>query len=133
MSIHSSSVLSITRVNSTITELCTFLFDLSALDLEILLLLIKIHPESISLEDLSVKANRENSTIFRSLQRLVNQRIVSKETRTLKERGYYHVYASMDKESFRIEIEKRVMEIKKSLDRLAKNSEVDLDNVLSSL
>ena len=62
----------------------------------------------------------------------MNQRIVSKETRTLKERGYYHVYASMDKESFRIEIEKRVTEIKKSLDRLAKNSEVDLDKVLSS-
>jgi predicted transcriptional regulator len=40
---------------------------------------------------------------------------VSKETRTLKERGYYHVYASMDKENFRIEIEKRVTEIKKFL------------------
>ena len=133
MSIHSSSVLSITRVNSTITDLCTFLFDLSALDLEILLLLVKINPKSITLEDLSEKTNREKSTVFRSLQRLVNQRIVSKETRTLKERGYYHVYASMDKESFRIEIEKRVTDIKKSLDRLAKNSEVGLDKVLSSV
>ena len=63
-----------------------FLFDLSALDLEILLLLVKINPKSITLESLSEKTNREKNTVFRSLQRLVNQRIVSKETRTLKER-----------------------------------------------
>lgn len=103
------------------------------MDLEILLFLIKINPESITLEDLSEKTDREKSTVFRSLQKLVNQRIVSKETRTLKERGYYHVYASIDKESFKIETEKRVTEIKKSLDRVLKNFEVDLDRVLQSL
>jgi predicted transcriptional regulator len=102
------------------------------LDLEILLFLIKINPEFNTLEDLSEKADRDKSTVFRSLQKLVNQRIVSKETRTLKERGYYHVYASMDKESFKIETEKRVTEIKRSLDRLLKNFEVDLDTALQS-
>lgn len=132
-SIHSSSVFSITRVNSTVKDLFTFIFDLSALDLEILLFLIKMNPESITLEDLSEKADRDKSTVFRSLQKLVNQRIVSKETRTLKERGYYHVYASIDKESFKVETEKRVTEIKKSLDKLLKKIEADLDMVLQSL
>lgn len=103
------------------------------MDLEILLFLIKINPESITLEDLSEKTDRDKSTVFRSLQKLVNQRIVSKETRTLKERGYYHVYASIDQLSFKIETEKRITEIKKSLDRLLKNFEVDLDRVLQSL
>jgi predicted transcriptional regulator len=67
---------------------------------------------------------------FSSLQKLANQRIVSKETRTLKERGYYHAYASMDKESFKTEVEKRMADLKKSLDRLLKNFEVDLDTAL---
>ena len=79
------------------------------------------------------KADRDKSTTFRSLQKLANQRIVSKETRTLKERGYYHVYASIDRESFKIETEKRITELKKSLDRLLKNFEVDLDWALQSL
>jgi predicted transcriptional regulator len=133
MSIHSSSVLSITRVNSTVKDLIAFLYDLSPLDLEILLFLIRINPESSTLEDLSEKADRDKSTVFRSLQKLANQRIVSKETRTLKERGYYHVYASIDKESFKIETQKRMADLKKSLDRLLKNFEVDLDTTLQSL
>jgi hypothetical protein len=40
--------------------------------------------------------------------------------------------ASMDKESLKIETEKRVTEIKRSLDRLLKNFEVDLDTALQS-
>jgi predicted transcriptional regulator len=132
MSIHSSSVVSITRVNSAMRDLLAFLFDLCPLDLEILLFLMKVNPKSITLEELSKKADRVKSTVFRSLQKLVNERIVSKETRALKERGYYHVYASMDKESFKIETEKRITEVKKSLDRLLKNFEVDLDTVLQS-
>jgi predicted transcriptional regulator len=133
MSIHSSSVLSITRVNSTVKDLIAFLYDLSPLDLEILLFLIRINPESSTLEDLSEKVDRDKSTVFRSLQKLANQRIVSKETRTLKERGYYHVYASIDRESFKIETQKRMADLKKSLDRLLKNFEVDLDTTLQSL
>jgi predicted transcriptional regulator len=132
MSIHSSSVLSITRVNLVIRDLVAFLFDLSPLDLEVLLFLIKINPESSTLEELSEKADRDKSTTFRSLQKLANQRIVSKETKTLKERGYYHVYASMDKESFKTEVEKRITDLKKSLDILLKNFEVDLDTALLS-
>jgi predicted transcriptional regulator len=133
MSIHSSSVLSITRVNSTVKDLIAFLYDLSPLDLEILLFLIRINPESSTLEELSEKTDRDKSTAFRSLQKLANQRIVSKETRTLKERGYYHVYASIDRESFKIETQKRMADLKKSLDRLLKNFEVDLDTTLQSL
>jgi predicted transcriptional regulator len=133
MSFYSSSILSITRVNSSVKDLFAFVFHLSNLDLEVFLLLIKNNPQYFTLEDLSRKAARDKSTVHRSLQKLVNECIVNKETRTLKERGYYHVYASIDKESFKIETEKRITEIKKSLDRLLKNFEVDLDRVLQSL
>jgi len=133
MSIHSSSVLSITRVNSTVKDLIAFLYDLSPLNLEILLFLIKINPQSIALQNLSKNVGKDKSTVFRSLQKLINQRIVSKETKTLKERGYYHAYASIDRESFKIETEKRMADLKKSLDRLLKNFEVDLDTTLQQL
>ncbi len=42
------------------------------------------------------------------------------------------MYASMDKESFKTEVEKRITDLKKSLDRLLKNFEVDLDTALQS-
>jgi predicted transcriptional regulator len=129
MSIHYSSVLSITRVNSTVKDLIAFLYDLSSLDLEILLFLIRINPASSTLEDLSKNVDKDKSTLSRSLQKLINQRIVSKETRALKGRGYYHVYASIDRDSFKIETQKRMTDLRKSLDRLLKNFEVDLQQL----
>ncbi|MGC1132213.1 MAG: MarR family transcriptional regulator [Nitrososphaeraceae archaeon] len=128
-SVH-SSVIPVTRLNSTVKDLLVYLFDLSPLDFEILLFLIKIHPESISLEDLSKKVDRDKSTVFRSLKRLVIQRIVTKETRTMKERGYFHAYASIDKRTLKVETEKRVTEIKNNFNRLLKHFEDDLDITL---
>jgi predicted transcriptional regulator len=133
MSIHYSSVLSITRVNSTVKDLIAFLYDLSSLDLEILLFLIRINPASSTLEDLSKNVDKDKSTLSRSLQKLTNQRIVSKEIRALKGRGYYHVYASIDRDSFKIETQKRMTDLRKSLDRLLKNFEVDLDTTFQEL
>lgn len=123
----------VTRLNSTVKDLLVYLFDLSPLDFEILLFLIKIHPESISLEDLSKKADRDKSTVFRSLKRLVIQHIVTKETRTMKERGYFHAYASIDKRTLKIETEKRVTEIKNNFNRLLKHFEDDLDITLQNM
>ncbi|HEX5672780.1 MAG TPA: MarR family transcriptional regulator [Nitrososphaeraceae archaeon] len=131
-SVH-SSVIPVTRLNSTVKDLLVYLFDLSPLDFEILLFLIKIHPESISLEDLSKKVDRDKSTVFRSLKRLVIQRIVTKETRTMKERGYFHAYASIDKRTLKIETEKRVTEIKNNFNRLLKHFEDDLDITLQNM
>ncbi|MFY9964933.1 MAG: MarR family transcriptional regulator [Nitrososphaeraceae archaeon] len=131
-SVH-SSVIPVTRLNSTVKDLLVYLFDLSPLDFEILLFLIKIHPESISLEDLSKKVDRDKSTVFRSLRRLVIQRIVTKETRTMKERGYFHAYASIDKRTLKVETEKRVTEIKNNFNRLLKHFEDDLDITLQNM
>jgi predicted transcriptional regulator len=125
-----SSITPVIRLNSTVKELLIYLFDLSTLDFEILLFLIKIHPESISLEDLARKVNRDKSTVFRSLKKLVSQRIVTKETRTLKERGYFHVYASIDKRTLKKEIENRVTEIKNNFNRLLKHYDNELDRIL---
>ena len=91
----SSSVSSITRMNSSIKDFFTILYDLSPLELELLFVLISKN-EPVSLEILAKELDRDKTTIFRSLQKMVNLRICEKDTKTLKEGGWYHVYKAMD-------------------------------------
>jgi len=91
--------------------------------------LIKDNPQYVTLEDLSRKAARDKSTVHRSLQKLVNERIVHKETRTQKERGYYHIYCSVDHQSLKTETENRVSEMVKNCSRLLSSFKVDLEKL----
>ena len=86
----------------------------------------------MTLEELAKRVDRDKSTVFRSLQKLVGLGICSKETKTLKEGGYYHAYSSIDIESFKIETEKRVSELEDNFHRLLRKFEEDLGKVISS-
>jgi len=126
-----SSVSSITRMNSSIRDLFTILYDLSLLELELLFILISKN-KPVALETLAKELDRDKTTVFRSLQKMVNLRICEKETKTLKEGGWYHVYKAIDIAAFKMETEKRVKEIKESFDRLLKRFESELDKIISS-
>jgi len=126
-----SSIKTITRINSTVKDLFIYLYDLSPLELDLLFILIK-NKMSMTLEELAKRVDRDKSTVFRSLQKLVGLGICSKETKTLKEGGYYHAYSSIDIESFKIETEKRVSELEDSFHRLLRKFEEDLGKVISS-
>ncbi|HYV52311.1 MAG TPA: helix-turn-helix domain-containing protein [Candidatus Eisenbacteria bacterium] len=126
-----SSIKTITRINSTVKDLFIYLYDLSPLELELLFILIK-NKTSMTLEELAKRVDRDKSTVFRSLQKLVGLGICSKETKTLKEGGYYHAYSGIDIESFKIETEKRVSELEDSFHRLLRKFEEDLGKVISS-
>jgi predicted transcriptional regulator len=121
----------LTRINSTVKELFIYLYDLSPLDLDLLFIMIK-EAKPLTLEELANKADRDKSTVFRSVQKLVSAGICIKETRTIREGGYYHVYSAVDMETFRAETEMRVKELQKSLDRLMKKFESDMHNAISS-
>ena len=69
---------SLTRMNSTLRDLFIYLYDLSPLDLDILFLLIK-EKKAMTLEQISTIADRDKSTTFRSLQKLVSLGICVKE------------------------------------------------------
>ncbi len=58
--------------------------------------------------------DRDKSTTFRSLQKLVTIGLVVKETRTIKYGGYFHVYSAVDRETFKKETERKVKELQKS-------------------
>jgi len=125
----SSPISAITRMNSTVKDLFIYLYDLSPLELDLLFFLIK-NKKPLTMEELARKADRDKSTIFRSLQKLVGLGICIKDTKTLKEGGYYHAYSAIDMESFRMETEKRVKH--ESFDRLLRKFEDDMEKAILS-
>jgi predicted transcriptional regulator len=128
------SINTLTRINATVKDLFIQLYDLSPLDLDILFMLIsKRNDEPMTLDEISKEIDRDRSTTFRSLQKLVTLGLCIKETKTIKEGGYYHVYSVVDMETFKMETERRVRDLQKSLDRLLTKFEDDMQRVISSM
>lgn len=131
MSTSSPSIATLTRVNSTVKDLFVYLYNLSTLETDLILLLMLNSKNPMTLEQVSNQLNRDKSTVFRSLQKLVSLGIVTKETRTIKEGGYYHIYNVIDTESFKIETEKRVRELERGVHRILKKFEEDLEKMMA--
>ncbi|MDQ3966952.1 MAG: hypothetical protein M3275_00985 [Thermoproteota archaeon] len=129
------SVNSLTRMNATVKDLFIILYDLSPLDLDILFMLIskKGNGAMMTLDEVSKEVDRDRSTTFRSMQKLVGLGLIIKETKTIKEGGYYHVYSIVDMETFKKETERRVRDLQKSLERLLKKFEGDMQQAISSI
>jgi predicted transcriptional regulator len=120
---------SITRINSTVKDLFIYLYDLSPLDLDLLIVMIK-NKKSMTLEQLARQVDRDKSTTFRSLKKLVGLGICMKETKSIKEGGYYHLYSAVDIETFKMETERRVKDIEQSFHRILKKFEEDLEKMI---
>ena len=128
------SVNTLTRMNATVKDLFIQLYDLSAPEMDVLFMLIsRENEEPMTLDDVSKEMDRDRSTTFRSLQKLVSLGLVVKETKTIKDGGYFHVYSAVDGETFKRETERRVKEPQKSLDRLLKKFESDMQKAISSM
>ena len=123
---------SLTRMNATVRDLFIYLYDLSPLDLDLLFILIK-NKKAMTLEELSSIADRDKSTTFRSLQKLVGLSICAKETKTIKEGGYYHVYSAIDIKSFKIQTENKVKELEASFHRILRKFEDNMQEIISSV
>ena len=122
----------LTRMNSTVKDLFIYIYDLSPLELDLLFLLIK-RKKPATLEEIAKAADRDKSTIFRSLQKLVALGIIIKETKTIKEGGYYHVYTAIDVKTFKLETEKRVKELEDSFHRILKKFEDSLQEIVTTV
>ena len=131
----STSINTLTRMGATVKDLFIQLYDLSPPELEILFMLIGRENDEppMTLEQISKAMDRDKSTTFRSLQKLVTLGLLVKETRTIKDGGYFHVYSAVDPETFKKETERRVKELQKSLDRLLKKFESDMQEAILSM
>ncbi|HEY7081184.1 MAG TPA: helix-turn-helix domain-containing protein [Nitrososphaeraceae archaeon] len=128
---HGTPISTITRLNSTAKDLFIYLYDLSPLDADLFFMLMK-SKKPVILEDLAKKINRDKSNVFRSAQKLVSSGICIKETRTIKDGGYYHVYSAVDTKTFKMETEKRVKDLQASFERILRKFEEDIHNMVSS-
>ncbi|HEY7110573.1 MAG TPA: helix-turn-helix domain-containing protein [Nitrososphaeraceae archaeon] len=128
---HGTPISTITRLNSTAKDLFIYLYDLSPLDADLFFMLMK-SKKPVILEDLARKINRDKSNVFRSVQKLVSSGICIKETRTIKDGGYYHIYSAVDTKTFKMETEKRVKELQASFERILRKFEEDIQNMVSS-
>ena len=121
-------------MNATVKDLFVQLYDLSPLDLDILFMLISREKEEpMTLDEVAKEMDRDRSTTFRLLQKLVSLGLLVKETKTIKDGGYFHVYSAVDRETFKRETERRVKDLQKSLDRLLKKFESDMQQAISSM
>ncbi len=128
---HGTPISTITRLNSTAKDLFIYLYDLSPLDADLFFMLMK-SKKPVILDDLAKKINRDKSNVFRSAQKLVSSGICIKETRTIKDGGYYHVYSAVDTKTFKMETEKRVKDLQTSFERILRKFEEDIHNMVSS-
>ena len=121
-------------MNATVKDLFIQVYDLSPPELDILFMLISREKEEpMTLDEVAKAMDRDRSTTFRSLQKLVSLGLLVKETKTIKDGGYFHVYSAVDRETFKRETERRVKELQKSLDRLLKKFESDMQQAISSM
>jgi Predicted transcriptional regulator len=54
------------------------------------------HAEPLTVDEIAVEVDRERSTAYRSVQRLVNSGFVQKEQVNYDHGGYYHVFSPTD-------------------------------------
>ena len=124
-------------MSSTLKDLFIYIYDLSPLDMDVLVILVKntsgkANKKSLTLEGISKDANRDKTSVFRSLQKLVNLGICNKEAKTQKGGGLYHVYSAIDIQIFKMETEKKVKELEASFRRILRQFEKDMDNMVKA-
>ena len=114
----------LTKKNASCNDLLCAVYNLNPVDLEIFYLL--AGGESASLDELAQKMKRDRSTLHRSLQKLVSNQLCYKETKTIKDGGYFHVYSAMEIPKIKAQAQQRVEEITASLGKMLRNFESDI-------
>jgi predicted transcriptional regulator len=102
------------------------MYSLTDLDAEVLRHLMREGPSRA--EDLADQLERDRSTIYRSLQKLVACQLVGKETRSLERGGYYHVYQTVPRNVLRHRLNHCIEEWHSRMVELMARFDEDLDS-----
>ncbi len=125
------------KVNSIISskisccsDLLEFVYGLSKTDI---LVLYTMSPGKWSrVPEISKSVEKEESTVHRSLQKLIDHSLVVRDYRIIDSGGYFYVYTVNDPESIRNIIQARIEEISGRMKSLLKDLIVELDFKSSS-
>ena len=61
---------------------------------------------AVTIDELSEQVDRERSTVYRAVQRLLNAGLIQKEQINYYQGGYYHVYKPADPEAIREDMQR---------------------------
>lgn len=129
MSRPSYSINMLTRFDSSCEDVFACLYNLSSSEINLVTILLKSR-EPLTLDVLSNRAGRDKGTVFRSLQKIVSLDLCTKESKTLKGGGYYHVYNAVDIITIEKNTEQRIREIQKSLNRIMKRFRSNIEQMI---
>ncbi len=118
------SIQTITRVGASCRDLLSCLYNLKPIDLCVFLEVAK-NPDA-TLDQIAELVQRDRSSTHRVLAKLISADLVSKQTRTIRGGGYYHVYNAANPAQIRGHARQRVKEITESFERLIDNFEPNL-------
>ncbi len=118
------SIQTITRVGASCRDLLSCLYNLKPIDLCVFLEVAK-YPDA-TLDQIAELIQRDRSSTHRVLAKLISADLVSKQTRTIKGGGYYHVYSASNPAQIKEHARQRVKEITESLERLIDDFEPNL-------
>lgn len=88
---------------ATCSDLMQCLFDLNELELRLYKRLLSDGPSRP--QELARGVDRDRSTVYRCLERLVACGIATKDTKALEKGGYYFVYSALGKDDLRSRLE----------------------------
>jgi predicted transcriptional regulator len=103
------------------------MYALTDLDQEVLKRLLREGP--MKAEDLADSLERDRSTVYRSLQKLVSCQVASKESRSLERGGYYHVYSAVPKDLLRDRLEHCIEDWHTRMRDLLSRFDEDMDSL----
>jgi predicted transcriptional regulator len=119
----------LTQFDYSCEDVFACLYNLSTSEINLLSILLK-SKEPLTLESLSNRTKRDKGTVFRSLQKLVSLDLCTKESRTLKGGGYYHLYNAVDINNIEKNTEHKVKEIQASLNRIMKGFRSGIEEMI---
>ena len=123
---------SLLSTNTTIRDLFVYLYELAPLEVDILFVLIKASKKAMTLDELAKLVDRQKTTAFKSLQKLVALRLCNRTVVTRKEGGYYYLYMAISIEELKVETEKRVKELERSMNQLLRAFENHVDKAITT-
>jgi predicted transcriptional regulator len=125
-----NSVQLITRKGATCTELLSCLYNLTPTESRIFYELLRRGPSS--LDQISTAINRDRTSTHRCLQKLVGAGLAYKETMGLAGGGYYHLYSAVEPSKVKQQSKLKVREICRSLEKLIRTFEEDVQKHLAA-
>ncbi len=123
-----SDIAKLERKGACCHDVLTGLLDLSASDLDVFFMLLRTSP--LKVDDIALMCGKHRSTVFRILQKLESSGLVFRDTMTLKEGGYFHVYSLQDVDTLERIVGERARELIDALNKRVREFSSDLRHIV---